>query len=382
MVVEEGEISRKREREENDEGSMPMQSKKRTAFEYKGGGRTGGLYVPPFKMAAIRQEILSSKNSREYQKLKWEELRKGINGLINKVNSSNIREIVVSLFELNLVRGRGLLARALMKAQLASAGFTHIYAAVVAVINTKLPENGELILKRLVFGFRRAYKRRDKLVATAFAKFLAHLVNHQVAHEIIALQLLAVLLEEPTEDSVLIAVDFCKEVGSILMQLAPQGLIAVFDRFRAILHDGEIDKRVQYAIENLFSIRKDKFAHYPAVPEECDVVDREEQITFELGLDESIDKQEMLDIFQFDPDFDAHETAWKQIKIQILGEDSDDEDSSHDNEANPHNAIDLDTTTPAGELTANAAEFSALTKNTTIQDFTEQELFIYDELFI
>jgi len=37
-----------------------------------------------------------------------------------------------------------------------------------------------------------------QVVATAFAKFLAHLVNHQVLHELAALQLLTVLLDTPT----------------------------------------------------------------------------------------------------------------------------------------------------------------------------------------
>lgn len=88
--------------------------------------------------------------------------------------------IAPELFQLNLVRGRGLFARAVMKAQLASPGFTPVFAALVAVVNTKLPENGELILKRVIVAFRRAYKRRDKVVATALAKFIAHLVNQQV----------------------------------------------------------------------------------------------------------------------------------------------------------------------------------------------------------
>lgn len=88
--------------------------------------------------------------------------------------------IAPELFHLNLVRGRGLFARAVMKAQLASPGFTPVFAALVAVVNTKLPENGELILKRVIVAFRRAYKRRDKVVATALAKFVAHMVNQQV----------------------------------------------------------------------------------------------------------------------------------------------------------------------------------------------------------
>jgi pre-mRNA-splicing factor CWC22 len=131
-----------------------------------------------------RQAELDGKNdpaSQENQKLSWEALRKSINGLINKVNVSNIKNIIPELFQENLIRGRGLFARAVMKAQLASPGFTHIYAALVAIINTKLPENGELILKRVIYGFKRAYKRRDKIVATALAKFIAHLVNHQVS---------------------------------------------------------------------------------------------------------------------------------------------------------------------------------------------------------
>ena len=98
----------------------------------------------------------------------------------HQVNTTNIKMIAPELFQLNLVRGRGLFARAVMKAQLASPGFTPVFAALVSVVNTKLPENGELILKRVIVAFRRAYKRRDKVVATALAKFIAHMVNQQV----------------------------------------------------------------------------------------------------------------------------------------------------------------------------------------------------------
>ena len=70
-----------------------------------------------------------------------------------------------------------------------------------------------------------------------------------MAHELVALQLLTVLLEDPTDDSVEIAVNFTKEVGQLLEQLSPRGLHAIFERFRGILHEGTIDKRVQYTIE-------------------------------------------------------------------------------------------------------------------------------------
>lgn len=45
-----------------------------------------------------------------------------------------------------------------------------------------------------------------------------------MAHEIIALELLTVLLENPTDDSVEVAVGFVTECGSILKDLSPKGL--------------------------------------------------------------------------------------------------------------------------------------------------------------
>eukprot|EP00981_Chlorochromonas_danica_P005729 scaffold1182_cov229-Ochromonas_danica.AAC.5 len=300
------------------------------------GGRTGGVYIPPFKLAQLHQlqqadaARANQADSVDNQKKTWEALRKSLNGLINKINVGNIKNIIPELFSENLIRGRGLLARAIMKAQLASPGFTHIYASLIAVINTKLPEIGELVVKRVVYGFKRAYKRRDKLSAIALAKFIAHLVNHQVAHELLALQLLTVLLEEPTDDSVEIAVGFVKEVGQLLDQLSPQGVHAIFERFRGILHEGEIDKRVQYTIEGLFAIRKSGFRDYPAIPEELDLVEREDQITFEIGLDDDIDKEEMLDIFRPDPKYLENEKLWDAIRAEILGEVDEEEEEEEE----------------------------------------------------
>jgi pre-mRNA-splicing factor CWC22 len=37
---------------------------------------------------------------------------------------------------------------------------------------------------------------------------IAHLINQQIVHELLALQLLALFLETPTEDSVELACDF------------------------------------------------------------------------------------------------------------------------------------------------------------------------------
>ncbi|KAH8061702.1 hypothetical protein JL720_13404 [Aureococcus anophagefferens] len=230
--------------------------------------------------------------SREFQKLSWESLRKGINGHVNKVNVSNIRSIVPE------PRAEPRPRRAvvpLMKAQLAP-GFTHIYAALAAVLNTK-PRERRIITKT-------RHRPRARGAPAADRAF-----------------------DEPTDDSVEIAVNFTKEVGQLLDQVSPGAARRL--RFRGILHEGAIDKRVQYTIEGLFALRKTGFLEYPAVPEELDLVEREDQITFELSLDDKIDKEDLLDVFRVDDDFEAHEAAWADIKREILGDDesgSDDDD--------------------------------------------------------
>ncbi|TYI93348.1 hypothetical protein E1A91_D02G131400v1 [Gossypium mustelinum] len=289
-------------------------------------GRSG-VYIPPFKLARMMKET-QDKSSVEYQRLTWDALRKSINGLVNKVNATNIKNIIPELFAENLIRGRGLFCRSCMKSQMASPGFTDVFAALVAVVNTKFPEVGELLLRRIVLQLKRAYKRNDKPQLLAAVKFVAHLVNQQVAHEIIALELLTVLLENPTDDSVEVAVGFVTECGSLLQDLSPKGLHGIFERFRGILHEGEIDKRVQFLIEGLFAIRKAKFQGYPAVRPELDLVEQEDQLTHEISLQDEIDPEITLDIFKPDPQFLENEKRYEELKKTILGEDSEDEEGS------------------------------------------------------
>ena len=100
-------------------------------------GRTGGAYIPPARLRLMQKDI-TDKNSVEYQRISWEALKKSINGLINKVNVANIAIIVRELFKENLIRGRGLLCRSVISAQTASPTFTHVYATLVAITNTKV----------------------------------------------------------------------------------------------------------------------------------------------------------------------------------------------------------------------------------------------------
>lgn len=259
-----------------------------------GAPRAVEAYQPPFRVAQrLAAASAADTASAEYQRLAWDALRKSINGLVNKararvgasraapraglgmmtlrpqVNTSNLRNVLPELFRENLVRGRGLLARSVLKSQLASPALSPVLAALVAVVNTKLPDVGALVLRRTVLQFRRAFRRNDKparthahihslpppssplsssppitsrghQVCTAATRFVAALVAQRVAHELLALEVLTLLLGAPTDDSVEVAVDFVTDCGAALGDLAPQGLHGVFERLRGILHEGAI----------------------------------------------------------------------------------------------------------------------------------------------
>ncbi|KAF9884437.1 pre-mRNA-splicing factor cwc22 [Aspergillus nanangensis] len=325
---------RVRQHEKQEAARKPMTEEEKQAaakaeYEKLLNMRSGGTYIPPARLRALQAQI-TDKTSKEYQRMAWEALKKSINGLINKVNVSNIKYIVPELFGENLVRGRGLFCRSIMKAQAASLPFTPIYAAMAAIVNTKLPQVGELLLSRLIVQFRKAFKRNDKAVCISSTTFIAHLCNQQVVHEMLAAQILLLLLHKPTDDSVEIAVGLTREVGHHLEEMSAPIALAVFDQFRNILHEADIDKRVQYMIEVLFQVRKDRYKDNLAVKEELDLVEEEDQITHRIGLDDEIETQDSLNIFKFDSEWEEHEDAYKRLKAEILGEGSDDEDDEDD----------------------------------------------------
>ncbi|KAF8430490.1 hypothetical protein BGX38DRAFT_1277959 [Terfezia claveryi] len=320
-------------RQQEEEAKIKEEEKKpadpKAEYEKLMAMRSGGTYIPPARLRALQAQI-TDKKSKEYQRLAWDALKKSINGLINKVNTSNIKHIVPELFGENLIRGRGLYCRSIMKAQAASLPFTPIYAAMTAIVNTKLPQVGELLLNRLVVQFRKAFKRNDKAVCLSSTMFIAHLCNQQVANEILVIEILMLLLNKPTDDSVEIAVGLMREVGAHLEEMAPRANNAVFEQFRTILHEASIDKRIQYMIEVLFQVRKDKYKDNPIVKPELDLVEEEDQITHRTELDDEIETMEGLNVFKFDPDWEEHEELYKRTKAEILGEVSGSEDVSGD----------------------------------------------------
>ena len=75
---------------------VPAAADKPAAAE-KPAGKAGGVYIPPFKLAQMLREA-KDETSVQYQRLRWDALRKSLNGLINKVNKENIKAVLPEIF--------------------------------------------------------------------------------------------------------------------------------------------------------------------------------------------------------------------------------------------------------------------------------------------
>lgn len=112
---------------------------------------------------------------------------------------------------------------------------------------------------------------------------------------------------------------------------------------RNILHEGQLEKRIQYMIEVMFQIRKDGFKDHAAIIEALDIIEEEDQFTHLITLDE-VEPQNgedilsknffcykianyyivfwFLDVFKFDDNYEENEGKYKTLAKEILDTDS------------------------------------------------------------
>ena len=297
--------------------------------------KVGEKYIPPYKMEKIIQEVRAKNDtkSEEYQKIMWDLLSKSINGIINKVNISNIQNIIYELFNENLLRGQGLLIKCIIRGQLTSSNYTPIYAALICVLNSKLPFIGNLYIRRYIALFKKAYKESNKIQCISTTKMIAHLINYRVVDSLLAFEILMLCLENQTDDSLELACNFLIECGEFLSDEDANMTNDIFEKLRSILEEGNVDKRIQYIIENLFKIRKNNFKGHESIKEELDLVEDKDIITHRIFLDDEIKTEDELNEFHYDDKYDENEKIWKQFRECILGpeEENDEEEEKISN---------------------------------------------------
>lgn len=297
------------------------------------GIKAGGVYVPPAKR--VKQEKFDV-GSEEYQKSQWDENKKKITGLINRANSSNITTIVKELFKCNLIRYKGLFASALLKAQESSPTFTDVYAALLAVINSRIKTIGILVINRIVLQYRIAFVSNNKSKCLALVRFIAHLTNQEVVHEALGFQVVNHLIDKPTPSSIEIVISFVRECGQKLEQLNPVYLFEVFKTLRELALESDLDSRTTDLIDLLHNLRKEKFRGFPCIKPGLDLVDEGDKIThtIELGEPRKEDFHMEFNYFKHDDNWKETEAKYDDFAKSLLDDDGSSESDDQSDDSN------------------------------------------------
>ena len=97
------------------------------------------------------------------------------------------------------------------------------------------------------------------------------------------MQIILLLLDQPTNDSTEIAISFTKAIGATLEEHRTVAF-HVFGRFRDILQQGGVSKKTQYQVEGLMAVRKAGFEKQGlvAVRPELDLLESNDQIEHDV----------------------------------------------------------------------------------------------------
>ncbi|CAF3195421.1 unnamed protein product [Rotaria socialis] len=300
--------------------------------------------IPPAKRRRL-QGTLTKTLITEYQRLAWEALKENIKDKVKEADRSNLSAISRGLFKCNILRGRGLVANAIIRAQLISPSSTPVYAALVCKIHRKLPIISKLIFKRLILLFRRTHQRNDKIRCLAIIKFISHLINKNMLRETVALQMLLFLLENSNDHNTELAVQLLKECGEKLLHASRQELDFVCTTLTNLPDESSLNKLTQDIHEIIFAAATKE----PVVERGLNLVDKNSQYAHVLQLADSCDPDDILDVFKHDAKYVINEHEYKQMRKRILDENTTDEDESCSNTSDSDEEESCSTTSDSDE---------------------------------
>ncbi|KAH9598186.1 Initiation factor eIF-4 gamma [Trypanosoma melophagium] len=308
-------------------------------------------YVPPHRKRADESDNNDISNEAT-QREAWQALNRSITGIINRVSADNLQVSVTELFRENIIRGRGLLCRSLMRAQLADPDLTNVFAALVSCVNKELSAIGLLLLKRLVVQWWRYYRRKDWTALRSVSRFLAWLYIFNVVHVDLIYQIILTHLtsgnsdgdgnqsntpnsnsnnnNNNNDDIDQAAAIFRETFRSMSERNVAEFHEHVLTPFRDMLAmDSDawrLSPRAQTLLEScLREVQEWERVKFTAniIPPELLLVELSEQKCHtEIDLDDgpTMDAEEKLDRFVFDKEYEAHEEVYETARRAILGE--------------------------------------------------------------
>lgn len=253
---------------------------------------------PAESVASSAESAVTMDDDIDRQKSEWLYMKERMNQLVQNADVSNVESVAGQIMSEDIIKGRGLFCQAILASQSKSPRLSGVYAALVATINSRFPDVGYLLVKRATLQFKAAFDSNHKRRMQTASAFLAQLVNRRVACENLAVTVLMYLFVERTSDYMEIAVGFCHQCGSLLLQTALSDLKEFLVEFRRLLRRRAVNTRVQEMIVRLFTAaRRWK-------DDELLEVD-EDQVIHDVCLLQDLDYESSLDRFHQEDDDEA-----------------------------------------------------------------------------
>lgn len=262
-------------------------------------------------------KVMDEATSKELQQNNWGTIGSHIDSVIASLDDSNLLDSFRSLLNVNVVRGKKLVARYILKYQ-GQNDSPMIYAAFSSMLNAELAEFGEILTQEATVRFIDGYRDKDNRKAMTMVTFLAECFNYEVIHEIVVLQLLHILLENLEDMSLGIVIQLLRICGRKLLAVSKTAHNMVFEKLRELLQSGTTSKPIAQSLESLFNLRRSNYQEVRQtrydLPESVGI----NMHTFMID-DENIRKHSRsLGTFEFDQNFLETEKEYDDWKNNIL----------------------------------------------------------------
>lgn len=284
--------------------------------------------------------------SVDVQKKEWKKLEIQIKNALEKATITNVREIVVELLQLNLLRGSGIFCNNVMHIVRDSRNKSILMASIVSAINSKIPFVGELLVSRLLY---RIWKTQSKWPvswysvseAIDYSILLGNLAAQNVIEDVILLQIIMTSLEQESDDpsgSITLCIKICFALGDYLAKTNQSALASIVEALRGILSDGKINEQTQGLLESFLRKVRSGFKGEP-IPSELDLIEEQDQnihesFSYDVDFIQNLNIHNELDKFKYSKSYDHETLHYNRLKAEIFGEDSQDDDEYDDKETN------------------------------------------------
>ncbi|VVC46031.1 Armadillo-type fold [Cinara cedri] len=275
------------------------------------------MRVTDNKSTAKENNGVIDKLSNCYQKHAWKELQDSLFNCCMELDCNNITMTKFKLYKLNIVRGKGMLCRFLMFAQIRRLGDSFFYAKLVALINVDFPNIVELLITRYIVQFKVTYFfEEDKSYILGPAYFLAHLINFNCVDAVVVIQMLNIIFKHSSLNPFKLRVvkEVLKICGYKLCIEQEKEMYQILEVLDLIPQNFRLVKEIQFLIKYIFKLHD--LSKTTTVEEKYDKGLKElfsKQQTHDVTFLSAFNPEYDLDSYTLDLDYVTNEEIFKQF---------------------------------------------------------------------